>query len=141
MAIYAFTLEWTKFNGYANPPWNLIGRVLTHVRHQRARLVIVAPVWKSQTCLLEMATRKPLLLPNVLNLIQPTHRVNQPDTTPRLATWAISGIDSEARRFLKELQSSYGHRGGRNQPKLTTLSLKNGLAGVVKEIQIPFQEI
>ncbi len=36
------------------------------------------------------------LLPNALNLIQTTHRVNQPVTTPRLAARAI---DSESRRF------------------------------------------
>ena len=30
------------------PPWNLIGRVLAQTRHQKARLVIVTPVWSSQ---------------------------------------------------------------------------------------------
>ena len=95
MATDAFTLDWTKFQGYANPPWNMVGRVLTQVRHQKARLVLMAPVWKSQAwypLLLEMLTRKPLLLPNSPHLIQPTHRVNQPDTTPQLAAWVISGI-------------------------------------------------
>ena len=37
--------------------------------------------------------------PPITNLIQPTHRVT-------LAAWAISGIDSKAKRFRKELQNS-----------------------------------
>ena len=140
----AFTLDWTKFQGYANPPWNMVGRVLTQVRHQRAKLVLVAPVWRSQTwypVLLEMLVQKPLLLPNIPDLIQPTHRVNQPDTIPQLAAWVISGIGSETNKFRKELQNSSWPHGDRNLPKHMTPCLGNGYAGAVKGVPIPFQEI
>ena len=48
MATDAFTLDWKQFRGYANPPWSLVGRVLSQVREQKAQLVLVAPVLKSQ---------------------------------------------------------------------------------------------
>ena len=43
----AFTLDWTKFMGYVNPPWNLVGRVLTHVRSQQAKVTLIAQIWSS----------------------------------------------------------------------------------------------
>ena len=44
----AFTLNLTELKAYANPPWNLIGRVLAQTRLQQAELVLVAPVWKAR---------------------------------------------------------------------------------------------
>ena len=90
MATDAFTLDWKQFRGYANPPWSLVGRVLSQVREQKAQLVLVAPVWKSQIwypTLLGMVIQEPLLLPASPELIQPTHRVNKPDISPTLAAW------------------------------------------------------
>ena len=49
MAVDAFTLDWTKFRGYANPPWNLVSRVLTHVRNQKAKVTLIAPVLEVST--------------------------------------------------------------------------------------------
>jgi hypothetical protein len=48
MATDAFTLDWAELRAYANPPWNLIFRVLAQTRRQEAELVLVAPVWKAQ---------------------------------------------------------------------------------------------
>ena len=144
MATDAFTLNWAEFRGYANPPWNLIGRTLAQVRNQEAHLVLVAPVWKSQTwypMLLEMAVKQPLLLPNSPNLIRPTHRINRPDIVPRLAAWAISGTDSQARAFQRRLQNSSSPHGETRQQSLTTHCSESGLAGVVRGIPIPFQVI
>ena len=28
LATYAFTLDWTHLKGHANPPWNMVGKVL-----------------------------------------------------------------------------------------------------------------
>ena len=98
IATDAFTLDWKQFRGYANPPWSLVGRVLSQVREQKAQLVLVAPVWKSQIwypTLLGMVIQEPLLLPASPELIQPTHRVNKPDISPTLAAWVFSGKDSE----------------------------------------------
>ena len=144
VATDAFSLDWTQFQGYANPPWNLVGRVLSHVRNQRADVVLVAPVWKSQAwypMLLEMLVQQPLLLPDKPNLIQPTHRVNRPDITPTLAAWVISGIDSKARSFRRELQRSSLPHGGKKQQSHMTPCSASGSAGVTNGVVIPFQEI
>ena len=129
MATDAFTLDWTQFQGYANPPWNLIGRVLSHVRNQKAQVTLVAPIWRSQIwypTLLEMAIQIPLHLPNTPSLIMPTHRVNEPDIIPPLAAWVISGIDSEVKTFRRRLQNSSLPHGDRKQQSHMTPYLVNG---------------
>ena len=77
--------------GYANPPWNLVGRVLNRVRQQQVTLVLVAPVWKSQPwypILLDMLADFPILIPNKEDLIIPTH----PEGVPARyeVTWDVS---------------------------------------------------
>ena len=44
----AFLQDWSSMRGFANPPWNLIGRVLTKVESQGAELILLAPIWPSQ---------------------------------------------------------------------------------------------
>lgn len=45
----AFTLNWASFKlCYAFPPFNLIGKVLTKTRDNKAELLIVVPDWKTQ---------------------------------------------------------------------------------------------
>ena len=44
----AFQQNWKSLSGYANPPWNLVGRVLAMVENQQAKVVLVAPIWPSQ---------------------------------------------------------------------------------------------
>ena len=44
----AFLQTWTHMRGYANPPWNLVGRTLSQIQAQQTDVVLIAPVWKSQ---------------------------------------------------------------------------------------------
>ncbi len=144
MAIDAFNMNWTKFQGYANLSWNLIGRVLTQVREQRAQITLVAPTWKSQPwypVLLGMLIREPLMLPRNHGTIILTHSVNQPHMTPQLAAWSVFGIDSAVKSFQRRLQGYSSHPGSRRQTSHMTHCSKSGCAGVIKGIFIPFQEI
>ena len=62
----AFTQNWSQIHGYANPPWYLILTALNKIRREEARIVLVAPVWKTQPwypLLLDMLTDVPCLLP------------------------------------------------------------------------------
>ena len=45
VATDAFNQQCGNLKGYANPPWCLIGRILSQVENQQ---VLVAPVWKGQ---------------------------------------------------------------------------------------------
>ena len=49
-AIGTDTLQphWDKWIAYAFPPFCLIGRCLRKVREEKASLVLVAPIWRSQ---------------------------------------------------------------------------------------------
>ena len=44
----AFLQTWTYMRGYANPPWNLVGKTLSQIQTQQVDVVLIAPVWKSQ---------------------------------------------------------------------------------------------
>ena len=65
----AFLQDWTAVKGFANPPWNLISRVLTKTQTQEVDVVLLAPVWKAQPwypLLLSMLVDWPRLLPKQL---------------------------------------------------------------------------
>ena len=144
IATDAFTMTWTGLKAYANPPWSLVGRVLSQVHQQKADLILVAPVWKAQTwypTVLEMCRDFPLLIPQGRNLIQPTLPQSMPEVVPQLAVWSISGDDTKTSNFRRKLQSSCSRHGGRNPPKHMTLNSRNGLAGAIKGVQIPFHAL
>lgn len=141
MATDAFTIDWSGLNAYANPPWNIVGRVLAQAKQQIADLVLIAPVWKTQTwypVLLEMCMDFPRIIPESHDLIQPTHPLAMPDVIPQLAVWSISGNSTKCRNFRRKLQSSCSHPGGRNPQKRTSRNFRNGLAGVAQGVSIPF---
>ena len=61
----AFLQDWSQIQGYANPPWSMIGQVLSQVQVQQARIVLVAPLWKIQSwypLLLQLLTALPRLI-------------------------------------------------------------------------------
>ena len=141
MATDAFLQDWGPLKGYANPPWGLIGRVLSQAQEQLADLVLVAPVWKGQIwypTLLGMLIDYPLLIPHIDNLMVQVHQGGGMDIAPQLAVWHISGDVMKQKHFHKRLQTSYCHPGGRNLPPHMIPCLENGQAGVWKGIQIPF---
>lgn len=145
-ALDAFNQDWTNLQGkgYANPPWNLVGRVLNRVRQQEITLVLVAPVWKNQPwypALLEMIVDFPIRLPQGKDLIIPTHPECVPEIIPQLAAWHISGDATKTKKFLKRAQNCSWLPGGRNHHGHTTHSLESGLAGAVNGTPIPFQDL
>ena len=140
----AFSMNWNGLKAYANPPWNMISRVLGQVRQQEATIVLVAPVWKTQawySLLLTLLIQEPLLIPQTEGLIQPTHPINCPSIQPQLAAWRISGQSSLHREFLRRLQNYCLPPGGKSQARRTTHCSENGLAGVLNGTLIPFLEM
>ena len=142
----AFLQPWRGLKAYANPPWNLVGKVLSQVEEQRADLVVlVAPVWPSQPW-----------YPSLLNLlVAPPLRINPPqeeavmtevweghlsEITPPLAVWPISG-DTTLRRFQGKLQTSSCLPGDKSPPSRMIPSAKSGSAGALNGTLIPFQDL
>ena len=130
--------------GYANPPWNLVGRVLNRAQLQQVTLVLVAPVHKSQPwypILLEVLVDFPILLPYMEDLIIPTHPEGVPAVLPQLAAWLISGNVSKTKKFRRRAQSCCLHHGDRSLPNPMTHYSGSGLTGVINGTQIPFQDL
>ena len=111
VATDAFLQDWSQIKGYANPPWSLIGRVLSKVQMDKARIVLVAPVWKTQPWyppLLQML----LAIPRLINHDQIMLNRDPEDLVPQLAAWHISGRDTETKSFRRKLPHSCSGPGG-----------------------------
>ena len=141
LATDAFTVNWKTWKAYANPPWSLVGRVLAQAQQQKADLVLVTPIWRTQTwypTILKMCRDFPRVIPPGFNLIQPTHPLAMPDVTPQLAVWSISGDDTKSTTFRRKLQNTCSLRGEKSHRSHMTLNSRSGLAGAVQGVSIPF---
>ena len=138
----AFTQDWNTLPEklYANPPWGLIGRVLSLVHTQGVQeLMLVAPVWKVQAwypLLLQMLIRVPILIPQSPDTIQSVCQNNLP---AQLAMWLIYTNNVKTATFLRQQQTLSSHHGETSPIDHTTPLTVNGIAGVVNGIEIPFQ--
>ena len=85
---------------FANPPFILIPRLLSKVQREKAQLVLVCPVWRSQPwwpVLTGMLTRTPLLLPRAPDLYLPPRDLLSLQSSPLPPKWDtiacfVSGI-------------------------------------------------
>ena len=140
----AFRQDWRLRTGYANPPWCLMGRVLSQVMEQEALIVLVAPAWKGQPwypVLLSLLWEFPRLIPSLPDLIQNPSGLELPELMPQLAVWPISGKNSITAAIQKRLQVCCWPPGGPSQASLIIHTSGNGLAGVLNEVPIPFQDV
>ena len=113
----SFQQNWKSLSGYANPPWNLVGRVLAMVENQQSEVVLVAPIWPFQPWYPKLLS----LLWSILLRISPQQELIQeiregclPDLSPPLAVWPISGSTTQTRAFLRKLPISSSPPGDRN---------------------------
>ena len=50
MATDALVQDWSDMKAYANPPWNLIGRVLAKIQeHKNIQMILMTPLWPAQS--------------------------------------------------------------------------------------------
>ena len=141
-AVNAFNQDWSQFVGYANPPWCLILSVLAKIRRDRAKVILVAPVWSTQPwypLILQILYNVPCLLPKRDDLvISPSQReFIMPTGVPQLATWPLSGNSASQEAFQQMLLGCSQHPGETRSPHLMNPSSKSGTAGVWKGAEIP----
>ena len=140
----AFLQDWRGEKAFANPPWNLVGRVLMKVEEQAADLVLVAPVWPSQPWypkMLSLLASAPMRIPPGKEAMVQVGEVPLPELAPPLAVWHISGSTTRAREFLEKLPSSSCRLGDGSPPNRMIPSARGGSAGVVSGVLIPFQDL
>ena len=72
MATDAFQITWRNYQGYAFPPFALVGKCLQKIHQEESTVVLVAPVWETQwwyPYLLQLLIDYSLLLPVYLDLL------------------------------------------------------------------------
>ena len=137
----AFLQDWRQVKGYANPPWNLVGRVLAKAEEQTADLILLAPIWPSQPWyprLLSLLVSCPLRIDPYEKVMEAEQK---PELAPPLAVWPISGNTTLVKDFQEKLQTSSCRHGDRNPHNHMTHCAENGFAGVLNGSLIPFQDL
>jgi len=142
----AFMQNWAASRGFANPPWCLIHRCLAKVRKEGARIVLLTPLWKTQSwfpLVLELLEDYPRRIPQQSDLISMPLGQDflMQQGVPQLIAWPISGNPMHHEEFLHRVQTSCSHHGETKPiPTMVPHSL-NGLAGVSRGVVIPLQDL
>jgi hypothetical protein len=103
-------------NGYANPPFSLIGKILQKIRKTGRDLTLIVPAWPSQhwwPLLLELLSDTPLILPQVPDLFSPPERVGAlPSAGPGLGSFRMQDIGQvlQAQGISQEVIQTLCHR-------------------------------
>ena len=143
----ALQLTWTNWKGYAFPPFCLIGKCLKKVREDKALLVLVAPVWRSQPwypALLELLIDFPLILPADPVLLTDHSGKPHPLIVTgqlQLAAWKLSGVDRRQKEFQKKLPNCWPPDGVEAQMLPTRVLGSDGSAGALNGRWIPFHAL
>ena len=146
MAVDAFSLHWANMKCYAFPPFSLLPRVLSKIRNDEALVLLIAPVWPTQSwypLLLQLLINQPIRLPRLDNLLTLPHSLEQHPLRNKLdlAAWTLSGKLSQTRDFRRNLLRSSVPHGQLALKNSTKECGTSGLAGVVKDRLIYFKPL
>ena len=111
----------------------LLGPVLKKIQLDQARLIVVAPGWKTQTSyhhLLQMSIKNPLLLPSTPNQLIEKQNL-------QLLAWAVLRKSYLQKDYQKSLPSLLQMAEDQGQSLITNWYSVSGIAGVVGEKLIP----
>jgi len=143
----SFLLDWSQCRGYAFPPFCLVGRCVQQCLQQKAKLLIVAPLWKNQfwyPLLLNSLYSLPILLPPVQDLLMNPENQTHPlcqHSALHLVAWPISGNQADVDRFQKEQCQSWKAQSDQVQSLHTNQHGHHTFAGVVQEAWIPLKNL
>ena len=107
---------WKPMNGYANPPFSLIMRIIHKVQTEGSTITLVAPLWPAQPwfpSLINLIVDFPILLPQVPDLfLRPPHLRGTP-RQPKwpVLGWRISGDSLKKAAFLQTLSQTSSQPG------------------------------
>ena len=132
----AFLQDWSLVHSYANPPWCLIQRCLKKTILQRATLVMITPLWRTQSwflTILSLCIDYPRILPqtSIYYFPQPTREFHG-------MAWHISGNPSRTEEFQEKLRNSSSRPGETPLTKAMIQPGGSGKSGVIRNMSIPF---
>ena len=131
----AFTISWNNLTGYLFPPFTLLSWCLQKVRVEKATVLLIAPVWRTQPwypLILELAIQTPFLLSQHPDLLQLCHNY-QPHPMRNvipLAAWVLSGNRWQQEAFHRKCPQLSCHHGEKVQMLSST---RHGVAGVFND--------
>ena len=147
MGTDALQQDWRFRFLYAFPPFSLIGRCIRKVALQRTKMILITPVWTSQSWypnLLEMSVSQPIILPGSKHLLLDPKGQAHPlvrDGNLRVAAWLISGKIQEQLAFQKQLPDSWSPEEAKEPEAFTRPTGPNSVAGVVNGKLIQFRAL
>lgn len=133
----AFSIDWSKFNFYAFPPFSLIPRCLQKIQQDKGKGILIVPVWPTQTwfpLVLQLLYSQPWICQPSPKLLQHTthNRLHPLHQKLHLMVCPLSGTLSDNTTFLKRSSKSswlHGGRAPRNNIQRTSI---NGWSFVVR---------
>ena len=142
----AFMQDWATCRGFANPPWCLIHRCLAKVKRQTARIVLITPLWKTQSwfpLVLDLLEDYPRRIPQQQDLVSMPlgQEFLMQQGIPQLIAWPISGNPTHHEEFLLRLQTSCSDHGETKPIPTMVPHFLDRLAGVNRGIGIPLQDL
>ena len=141
VAIDALSIPWREHHAYVFPPFALIPQCLRKLEAERARAILVAPMWANQPWypqLLKSLISRPILLPMTQEIIQGHPHPMVVEGHLPLAAWPVSGDHMLQKDFLTELSASSEAPGEDLLRQLTHQRGDYGQAGVRDGLSIPF---
>ena len=141
----AFTLSWTKGLNYAFPPFSIIGRVLKKIQEDKATLLVVLPLWPTQTWFptaLQLLVAEPVLLPRECVFLPQSPALVHPMADKlRLAAMVLSGDLLKVREFHLKLRSFSLDHGEMAQNNNMGLISRDGCHFVSRGVLIHFTHL
>ena len=134
----AFSIDWSNFNFFAFPPFSLIPRCVQNILQDKAKGILLIPVWPTQTwfpLVLQLLYSQPWIFKPSANLLCHAH-FKEPHLLHKslhLMVCPLSGTPSHSTTFLQTLPTSSSWPPGGKELKTSTKHMwKNGWHFVVK---------
>ena len=143
----AFMINWENMQGYAFPPFCVIGRCLAKIRIEKATIILIAPIWQAQPwypMILQMLMADPVRLPCFPQILMSPSGQCHPlslSGTLHLAAWKVSGNIQSQIAYQNKLQSYTCKHGDQEPELLTRVPGNDGLAGVIHNKLIQFKHL
>lgn len=143
----AFTLDWSSYNSYLFPPFNLVGKVINKiVRDKVHRALIVFPYWTSQSwfpLLLNCLVTFPVRLPRHNDILFLPHSGRCHPLAKNLKIFAaiVSGDPYFIEEFQNQLPTLSSVHGSQEPGSNIPMHGSTGLFGTISGHQVHFTQL
>ena len=147
IATNAFLQHWRQWKVFIHAPIVLLPRILQKLRQDQATGLVIAPTWPGQPwfpTLQELLVDFPAQLPiaeGTIFLPFDQQAIHSMWKTLRLAVWPLSGLVCKQQAFHQRCAKLCWPPGEQVLRRDTKDPGSNGLAGVCKGINVPFQHL